>query len=78
MKWCRWCTQSPPQPVLHFGVVVDGGAVECPICLETDDRQVCALPCLHKFHTECIREWFKRRYTCPMCNHAFGIAPTSK
>jgi hypothetical protein len=25
------------------------------------------LPCLHRFHNECVGEWFKRKNTCPNC-----------
>ena len=41
----------------------------CTICMcqyELDDQYM-ILPCLHRFHNECIKEWFARRNTCPNC-----------
>ena len=25
------------------------------------------MPCTHFFHTDCIKEWFKLNYSCPIC-----------
>lgn len=39
---------------------------ECPICLE----KPCdiAAPCTHKFHEECLYQWFRtNNFTCPIC-----------
>lgn len=33
---------------------------------EVDDMYL-LLPCLHRFHIECVTEWFKRKNTCPNC-----------
>lgn len=33
---------------------------------EVDDIFM-VLPCLHRFHNECVGEWFKRKNTCPNC-----------
>lgn len=41
----------------------------CTICMypyEIDDEYL-ILPCLHRFHTSCIKEWLGRRNTCPNC-----------
>jgi len=46
----------------------------CTICMcqyEVDDMFL-LLPCLHRFHTECVGEWFKRKNTCPNCKDNVG------
>ena len=47
---------------------------ECSICLENqlEDEEcernaVQELFCTHQFHAECIRTWFQREWTCPLC-----------
>lgn len=41
----------------------------CSICLFNyeDGEKYMFLPCLHRFHHECIGEWLKRKNTCPNC-----------
>ena len=41
----------------------------CNICLEdfVNGENVLVLPCLHIYHTSCIKEWFKNNNTCPLC-----------
>ena len=42
---------------------------KCTICLEdyknNDDSII--LPCIHIFHSECIRKWMKKKNICPIC-----------
>lgn len=42
----------------------------CSICLENfeQDDRVRVLTCRHYYHDECIKEWFERSSTCPLCN----------
>ena len=44
---------------------------ECPICFEKIcENDGAALPCMHSFHTRCIRPWLIENNTCPVCRHA--------
>ncbi len=42
---------------------------QCSICLmdfEVDDT-LRLLPCLHRYHTECVDRWFQQSTLCPLC-----------
>lgn len=42
---------------------------DCCICLASleEKKYVSTLKCNHTFHHECITEWTKTSYTCPLC-----------
>jgi hypothetical protein len=42
---------------------------ECVICLEEfmEDEYLTFLPCIHAFHSKCIKNWLKRSKECPIC-----------
>lgn len=46
----------------------------CSICLNEIDLEDkwTLLPCNHRYHTECIREWFKVNKTCCLCNKNYN------
>ncbi|CAN0404653.1 unnamed protein product [Ectocarpus sp. 12 AP-2014] len=53
--------------------------VSCRVCLsdyEAGDT-LRILPCLHKFHRECIDEWLGRSVLCPLCNTSVEVAEDS-
>ena len=39
------------------------------ICLEEflSKEKVTALPCIHFFHTNCIKKWIETKNECPVC-----------
>jgi len=41
----------------------------CSICLSLFENgdELRILPCRHRFHSECIDQWFRSHRTCPMC-----------
>ncbi|XP_052236768.1 RING finger protein 145-like [Dreissena polymorpha] len=45
---------------------------ECLICRAP--LEVCKqLPCQHMYHGDCLKRWFRKRITCPLCNAQFEI-----
>ena len=42
---------------------------KCMICMMEYEEgdQLKTLTCFHKFHSDCIKEWFKRQNFCPIC-----------
>jgi hypothetical protein len=48
---------------------------ECTICLEDNDKLDLILPCMHKFHKECIQKWVdsSNNKHCPLCRNPFDI-----
>lgn len=50
--------------------IIDQKNSDCLICLENtwDSQQsIRILQCGHNYHANCIKEWFKNNYTCPIC-----------
>jgi len=49
----------------------DGPNHQCSVCLEGYEagQEVKSLPCLHRFHSECIDHWLQTSGTCPICKH---------
>ncbi len=45
----------------------------CSICLDEDTENIKTLICGHKFHKECIEEWFTKEETCPLCRIDFNV-----
>ena len=47
----------------------EGNNNECVICLGEYDpgESTTTLPCLHIFHTDCIRSWLESNNHCPVC-----------
>lgn len=56
---------SLPQSTVQIG----SNTEDCAICLETPTvgDEIRHLPCLHKFHKDCIDPWLKRNTSCPVC-----------
>ena len=50
---------------------LDNDKKNCAICLETyvnGDKSI-ALPCIHIFHSNCIKTWLTKHNNCPICKH---------
>jgi len=48
----------------------------CSICLRSfrDRQRISTLPCLHKYHADCIEPWMKQSNQCPICKQALRYA----
>ena len=47
-----------------FDIPLDD-TLTCSICLEDDSN--CVLSCRHQFHENCIKAWFSKNKSCPLC-----------
>ncbi|XP_028404908.1 E3 ubiquitin-protein ligase RNF181-like [Dendronephthya gigantea] len=47
------------------------GKASCPVCLEKYEKKevYIELPCMHKFHEDCILSWLNQTNSCPVCRH---------
>ena len=47
----------------------EGENNNCIICLNDFDigENITSLPCLHVFHTDCIKHWLQSNNHCPVC-----------
>jgi len=58
--------------IIFTKVDISFNCITCPICLEDFgiDKYL-TLTCGHKFHADCILEWFTRQMTCPICRKKY-------
>ncbi|KAI9256460.1 hypothetical protein BDA99DRAFT_139106 [Phascolomyces articulosus] len=60
---------SPQQPTTNH--TTKKSMTSCTICVTAIEEDIAALPCRHVFHTECIKQWFSQKTSCPNCNKRF-------
>lgn len=61
----------PTQTVPAGGILgPEGEKLSCAVCLEefVEGAELRSLPCLHKFHKDCIDKWLGQKACCPVCN----------
>lgn len=48
---------------------------ECSICYEKyyENSNISTLSCDHCFHTDCIKNWGKRKNNCPICRETIPL-----
>ena len=58
-----------PEIVIQDVANLEEGNKKCVICLEefVSKEKLTALPCIHFFHTPCIKNWLKKQKNCPIC-----------
>mmetsp|Transcript_1452 Transcript_1452/g.3072 ORF Transcript_1452/g.3072 Transcript_1452/m.3072 type:complete len:422 (+) Transcript_1452:78-1343(+) len=50
---------------------IDSPSTQCSICLGSyaAGDSVKSLPCLHRFHAQCVDTWLRQHDTCPICKY---------
>ena len=55
---------------------IDGIQDTCPICFEPLFlRGMTCIQCKHKFHDKCLKRWYEKKDTCPMCRNSENKTP---
>ncbi|BAT22735.1 hypothetical protein [Yellowstone lake phycodnavirus 3] len=53
--------------------------MECPICyISLDIGETCKTSCDHTFHRTCLRTWYSRNTSCPMCRAPAPVPALSR
>jgi hypothetical protein len=65
-------------PIQKYSTLSDNvkkNYTECSICYEKYDENsnISILSCKHCFHTDCIKNWGKRKNNCPICREIIPI-----
>ena len=45
---------------------------KCNICFDNASDPHYLTCCNHYFHSDCMREWLREKYTCPLCRHSLA------
>ena len=53
----------------NTSIFISNDNKDCCICLDTfeENNKSIVLNCSHRFHKECILNWFKKELNCPLC-----------
>ena len=53
----------------------EGENNECVVCLSSFDagETITTLPCLHIFHSDCIKSWLESHNCCPICKYEITL-----
>ncbi|CAH9142210.1 unnamed protein product [Cuscuta epithymum] len=68
----RWSMEEMLEK-LNLGEVAEGGGggeetcAVCLDCLKREEEEAVRMPCSHRFHAKCIRQWLRKSHYCPLC-----------
>lgn len=64
-----------PSSVVEEKKEGEGDKKECVICLGEFDpgESLTTLPCVHIFHTDCIKSWLQSHNHCPVCKYEITL-----
>lgn len=65
-------------PIQKYSTLSDNlkkNYTECSICYEkyNETSNISILSCEHCFHTDCIKNWGKRKNNCPICRETIPL-----